>query len=73
MTEKDLLIQDMREKIKKLEEQKQEIIDYIDKKCVYDEHLQGYCFDLKKGEVRTLMYKLKGDNKNERSNTTTKI
>lgn len=59
MTEKDLKIQELKMKIKKLEEEKQFIIDYIEKNCVYDNHLQGYCFDLPKGKVRTLMYKLK--------------
>lgn len=51
--------------IDKLKKERQEIIDFINKECVYDEHLQGYCFDLKKGKVRTLMYKINGqlDNK----------
>lgn len=46
--------------IDKLKKERQEIIDFIEKECVYDEHLMGYCFDLKKGKVRTLMYKIKG-------------
>lgn len=60
MTEKELEIQELRRKVNKLEEEKKFIIDYIEKECVYDEHLQGYCFDLKKGKVRTLMYKING-------------
>ena len=36
------------------------IKEFIERKCVYDEHLQGYCFDLKKSDVRTLMYKING-------------
>ena len=35
------------------------INDFIEKECIYDEHLQGYCFDLSKGKVRTLMYNIK--------------
>jgi hypothetical protein len=31
---------------------------YINQYCVYDEHLQGYLFDLTKGQVRTLMYEI---------------
>lgn len=53
--------------IDQLKKEKQEIIDFINQKCVYDEHLMGYCFDLKKGDVRRLMYKLNSqlDNKDE--------
>lgn len=50
-------------KIDELKKERQEIIDFIEQKCVYDEHLIGYCFDLKKGDVRRLMFKLKGDKK----------
>ena len=50
----------LNEKIKKLEEEKQFVIDYINKECVYDEHLQGYCKGLTSGEVRTLVLKLGG-------------
>lgn len=56
-------IKDMQIKI--LENQKQEVLDYIEKECVYDKHLQGYCFGLKAGQVRTLVLKLGGRNKNE--------
>jgi hypothetical protein len=65
MNEKDLKIQELKMKIKKLEEEKQFIIDYINKECVYDEHLIGYCFDLPKGKVRTLMYRIKEEDYNE--------
>lgn len=47
------------EKIKQLEEERKWLIEFIEQKCIYDDHLQGYCFDLKKSDVRTLMYKLK--------------
>lgn len=58
MTEKDLEIQELKRKVKQLEEEKQFIIDYINKECVYDEHLIGYCFDLPKNKVRSLMFKI---------------
>ena len=51
-------IKDMQ--IKMLEKQKQEVLDYIEKNCIYDKHLQGYCFGLKAGQVRTLVLKLGG-------------
>jgi hypothetical protein len=44
--------------IDRLKKEKQFIIDFIENECVYDKHLQGYCFDLKKGKVRSLMYKI---------------
>lgn len=60
MTEKDLEIQELKMKIKKLEEEKQFIINYIEQNCVYDIHLQGYCMGLTPGEVKTLALKLGG-------------
>jgi hypothetical protein len=60
MTEKDLEIQELKMKIKKLEEEKQFIINYIEQNCVYDNHLQGYCMGLTPGEVKTLVLKLGG-------------
>ena len=51
--------------IDRLRKEKQFIIDFIEKECVYDKHLQGYCFDLKKGKVRSLMYKIKEEDYNE--------
>lgn len=58
MIEKDLEIQNLKKKIHKLEEEKKFVIDFIEKNCVYDEHLMGYCFGLPRGKVRTLMYKI---------------
>lgn len=46
------------EEIKKLKQERQFIINFIEKECVYDEHMQNYCFDLSKSKVRTLMNKL---------------
>lgn len=51
-------IDELKQEIEKLKKERQFIIDYIEKNCVYDEHLMGYCFGLTSGEVRTLMYEL---------------
>ena len=58
MTEKDMLIQDLRREIKTLKKQKENTLKYINARCVYDEHLQGYCMGLSSGQIRTLVYKL---------------
>ena len=63
MIDKDLEIKNLKKKVHKLEEEKKFVIDFIEKNCVYDEHLMGYCFGLPKGKVRTLMYKIKGGKK----------
>ena len=62
MTEKDLEIQELRRKVKKLEESRKDTLEYIEKKCVFDEHLQGFCMGLSAGEVKTLVLKLGGNN-----------
>ena len=49
----------------KKEKQIKEAIKYIEQECVYDKHLQGYCFGLKPGQVRTLVLKLGGRNDRE--------
>lgn len=49
-----------------LEMQKNEALKYIEEECVYDKHLQGYCFGLKPGQVRTLVLKLGGRNDSKR-------
>ena len=48
------------EKIKELEEQRKKALEFIEKRCTYDSHLQGYCMGLTPGEVRTLVLKLGG-------------
>ena len=58
--EKD--VDTMRIKIMQLEMEKKEALEYIEKTCLYDKHLQGYCFGLKAGQVRTLVLKLGGRN-----------
>ena len=55
-----------KEELLKYKEILEFIKQYIEQNCIYDEHLQGYCFDLTKGKVRTLMYTIKEkENKNE--------
>lgn len=49
-------------KLMNLELQRNEALRYIEEECVYDKHLQGYCFGLKSGQVRTLVLKLGGRN-----------
>ena len=51
--------------IKILKKQLEEAKEYIEKTCLYDKHLQGYCFGLKPGQVRTLVLKLGGRNENK--------
>ena len=63
MTEKDLEIQKLKKELKEAKKKLNYINKFINKECVYDEHLQGYCFDLSKGKVRTLMYELNKDQK----------
>ena len=61
MKEEIISIETLKE-IQELKKQKQEALEFIEKKCVYDKHLQGYCFGLKAGQVRTLVLKLGGRN-----------
>lgn len=50
----------------KKEKQIKEALKYINEECVYDNHLQGYNFGLKPGQVRTLVLKLGGRNDSKR-------
>lgn len=63
MTEKDLEIQNLKKELKEAKKKLNYINKFIKKECIYDEHLQGYIFDLPKGKVRTLMYELNKDQK----------
>jgi hypothetical protein len=47
-------------KIAELEKQKKEVLDYIEKTCIYDKHLCGFCRGLNTGQVKTLVLKLGG-------------
>lgn len=60
MTETDLEIQELKMKIKKLEEEKEAVLEYIEKICVYDEHLMGYIKGIERCETGKLVYKLTG-------------
>ena len=60
MTEKDLKIQELRRKIKQLEESRKATLEYIEKICVYDEHLMGYVRGIERKDTGTLVYKLTG-------------
>lgn len=60
MTEKDLEIQELRRKIKQLEESRKATLEYIEKLCVYDEHLMGYVRGIERKDTGTLVYKLTG-------------
>lgn len=55
----------MKDELQELKDKLDFVKKFIEEKCVYDKHLQGYCFDLKKGDVRKLMYELKKDEKQE--------
>lgn len=48
----------MKDELQELKDKLDFVKKFIEEKCVYDKHLKGYCFDLKKGDVRTLMYKI---------------
>ena len=54
-----------KKEIKELKRKLEYVKEFIEKKCVYDEHLQGYCFDLNKNDVRTLMYNLKEEKRSD--------
>jgi hypothetical protein len=60
MTEKDLEIQELKRKVKQLEESKKNTLEYIEKLCVYDEHLMGYVRGIERKDTGTLVYKLTG-------------
>lgn len=73
MREKDDFMEKIRQEIDtrnvelmNLEMQRDEALKYIEEECVYDKHLQGYCFGLKAGQVRTLVLKLGGRNVKEK-------
>jgi hypothetical protein len=59
MKEEIISIETLKE-LQELKKQKQEALEFIEKKCVYDNHLKGYCMGLSAGEVRTLVLKIKG-------------
>jgi len=48
------------EEIKKLKQERQEALEFIEKRCTFDNHLQGFCMGLSAGEVKTLVLKMGG-------------
>lgn len=65
MSEKDLEIQNLKRKLKIAEKKLEYVRNFVEVNCVYDEHLMGYCLDLPKGKVRTMMYNLNKEDKYE--------
>lgn len=65
MTKKDLEIQELKMKIKKLEEEKQAALEYVEKLCIYDEHLMGYVRGIERRDTSTLVLKLTGKSPRE--------
>ena len=60
MTEKDLEIQELKRKVKQLEEIRKDTLEYIEKLCVYDDRLMGYNKGIERCETGKLVYKLTG-------------
>jgi hypothetical protein len=50
----------LKKEIEQLKKQKQEVLDFIEKKCIYDEHLMGYVRGIERKDTATLVYKLTG-------------
>lgn len=48
----------------KKKKQIKEALDYIEKTCLYDNHLQGYVRGMNTGEVKQLVLKLGGRDAN---------
>lgn len=46
--------------IQELKKQKQEALEFIEKMCIYDEHLMGYVRGIERKDTGTLVYKLTG-------------
>ena len=53
---------DLKERVEELSHALDEARKFIEKYCVYDEHLQGYCMGLSTGEVKKLVRKMGGRN-----------
>ena len=59
MKEEIISIETLKE-LQELKKQKQEALEFIEKKCTFDSHLQGFCMGLSAGEVKTLVLKMGG-------------
>lgn len=59
MKEEIISIETLKE-IQELKKQKQEALEFIEKMCIYDEHLMGYVRGIERKDTGTLVYKLTG-------------
>lgn len=59
MKEEIISIETLKE-LQELRKQKQEVLDFIEKTCVYDDHLMGYVRGIERKDTATLVYKLTG-------------
>ena len=59
MKEEIISIETLKE-LQELRKQKQEVLDFVEKTCIYDEHLMGYVKGIERKDTATLVYKLTG-------------
>jgi hypothetical protein len=59
MKEEIISIETLKE-LQELKKQKQEALEFIEKSCIYDEHLMGYVRGIERKDTGTLVYKLTG-------------
>lgn len=59
MKEEIISIETLKE-IQELKKQKQEVLDFIEKTCIYDNRLMGYNKGIERCETGKLVYKLTG-------------
>lgn len=59
MKEEIISIETLKE-LQELRKQKQEVLDFIEKTCIYDEHLMGYVRGIERKDTGKLVYKLTG-------------
>lgn len=59
MKEEIISIETLKE-LQELRKQKQEVLDFIEKRCTFDSHLQGFCMGLSAGDIKTLVLKMGG-------------
>jgi hypothetical protein len=59
MKEEIISIETLKE-IQELKKQKQEALEFIEKSCIYDEHLMGYVRGIERKDTSTLVLKLTG-------------
>lgn len=59
MKEEIISIETLKE-LQELRKQKQEALEFIEQKCLYDSHLLGYTNGIERKDTSTLVYKLTG-------------